>query len=509
MWLCGAIAASAQIREQITVEAVDVPVYVFAKGKPVRQLSKGDFELFVNGKPQPIDYFEMVDFTAPPPAAPASPEASPAAQPDLRDRRMFLLLFDLVFNRPAAVDRSRRAAIHMVDQALPGDLFSVAVITQKHGIVFAIPFLRDRDAIRRAILQLSPSSGLDPLALSITGAEREMAQAWVPIANPEDGGGRGKLLNEDPLPEILDLAMTELRDRELALTKDHIETIAQLAARLREIEGYKHVILFSEGFRFDPGTLSTTFPIVDGMASAFQTADALLHTVDLTVPATGAGDPTVRSAGTGPAVVPQSENESLLWLSAKTGGSWIHWTNLLAPALEELSASYGTVYRLGFKPAAARKGHNEIDVKVKNIPPGTKVSFRKGFVGTVPAKTAPDALQLADIVQNDTPQTGTPPEVSVIGRRIDVIVPVIQLSKQLGAVDGATVMLYVFDTNGVPVVSSEKTFKILEHAAADRVIEQKLVLGPGSYVAKVLMRAGESLAFVKQPFEIEADQPSQ
>jgi hypothetical protein len=29
---CGAIAASGQVREQITVEAVDVPVYVFSKG---------------------------------------------------------------------------------------------------------------------------------------------------------------------------------------------------------------------------------------------------------------------------------------------------------------------------------------------------------------------------------------------------------------------------------------------------------------------------------------------
>src|SRR5437660_656755 len=64
--LCGAIAASAQVREQITVEAVDVPVYVFSNGKPVRHLSKDDFELFVNGKPQPVDYFETVDFAAPP-----------------------------------------------------------------------------------------------------------------------------------------------------------------------------------------------------------------------------------------------------------------------------------------------------------------------------------------------------------------------------------------------------------------------------------------------------------
>lgn len=43
--LFGSLAASAQVHEQITVEAVDVPVYVISKGQPVRQLSKDDFEL--------------------------------------------------------------------------------------------------------------------------------------------------------------------------------------------------------------------------------------------------------------------------------------------------------------------------------------------------------------------------------------------------------------------------------------------------------------------------------
>lgn len=533
--LWSAIAASAQVHEQITVEAVDVPVYVVSKGKPVRQLSKDDFELFVNGKRQPIDYFEVVDFAAPPPPAPATPQAAtasaPAAQPELRDRRMFLLLFDLIFHRPGAIgsiERSRRAAINMVDHALPGDLFAVATITVDHGIVFAIPFLHDRDAIRRAILQLAPTRAHDALGISITGAERETAGAWGAF---EEGGasGGGRLASEDPLPEIFAQSDAAARDAILDLAREQLNTFTKLAARLQDIDGYKHVIIFSEGFPLEP---DQQFSPVKRMAEAFQSANVYVDTVDLTPIATTVDpkatapssqrpevrpgeDPTlladryINLPNRKPPSIPPSENESLLWISSVTGGRWVHWTNLLAPALSDLSTSYSVAYRLGFKPAGARKEHNDIDVKVRNLPAGAIVSFRKGFNGTFASKSAPDALLLADIIQNDTPQSGTPPEISVADRRIDVIVPVIQLSKQFGAVDGARAMLYVFDSKGAAVVSTEKTFAIPEHAETDRVIQQKLDLAPGNYVAKVLLRVGESLAFVKEPFEIEPDQPSQ
>ncbi|HEY2322304.1 MAG TPA: hypothetical protein VGJ82_05500, partial [Thermoanaerobaculia bacterium] len=491
--------------------------------------------LFVNGKPQPIDYFDMVDFKAPRPApavAPlqaASAPAPAAATPELRDRRLFLLLFDLVITRPGQlgeIERSRRAAMSMVDHALPGDLFSVAVVREE-GIELAIPFLRDHDAIRRAILELAPTHAHDALGLSITGAERETAGGWG-ASSAGDAEGIGKR-GEDPLPDIFAEANAAQQDLAARLAIDRIDNYAGLAARLRDLEGFKHVILFSEGFHADP---ERQFMAVKRMAEWFQSANVYLHAVDLTPIATGAADPKVQSApsraagafvseniamvadpyaasGKRAPVVPPSENDSLLWISNATGGSWIHWKNFFAPALDELSASYSAVYRLGFKPVAARKGHNDIDVKVKNLPPEATVSFRKGFNSTVPSKSAPDALLLADIIENDTPQSGTPPEVSVAGGRVDVVVPVMQLSKQYGAVEGAAVMLYVFDSKGIAVLSSEKTFAIPEHAAADRVIQQKVMLAPGNYVAKVLMRVGDSLAFAKEPFEIEADQPAQ
>src|SRR5438552_7106889 len=43
-------AAQAQFQEQISVEVVDVPVYVFGPQGPLTNLTRGDFDLFVNGK---------------------------------------------------------------------------------------------------------------------------------------------------------------------------------------------------------------------------------------------------------------------------------------------------------------------------------------------------------------------------------------------------------------------------------------------------------------------------
>src|ERR1019366_7575318 len=96
-------AARAQTHESITVQVIDVPVYVFSNGTSIRNLTKDDFELFVNGKPQTIDYFDPIDFSPVAATAPDVKSAPPAANP--RERRLFLLLFDLAYNRPAALHR--------------------------------------------------------------------------------------------------------------------------------------------------------------------------------------------------------------------------------------------------------------------------------------------------------------------------------------------------------------------------------------------------------------------
>jgi hypothetical protein len=105
--------------ETITVEVIDVPVYVYNAQGALQNLKKDDFELYVNGKPQTIDYFDSIDFRAP---ATGEAAPAPAVTRDIRDRRLFLLILDpvvefkekkLVIPSDAKQDVALRDGIHL------------------------------------------------------------------------------------------------------------------------------------------------------------------------------------------------------------------------------------------------------------------------------------------------------------------------------------------------------------------------------------------------------------
>lgn len=503
-----AAGAGAQTRESITVQVVDVPVYVFSHGKPIRDLTKDDFELYVNGKRQTIDYFDPIELTSAKAAGQAVKAEAPAADP--RARRLFLLLFDLAYSRPAALARARKAAAVMVDHALPQDLFAVATWGSS-GASFIIPFTRDHDVIRRAVFNLAPSKARDGLAISITNAERETASAWNAAA----------VSGEDTMPDIMAGFAPEERQRAKTAGKAQFNDLSGLAARLREIEGYKHVILFSEGFDQDlvtgviPNLPAGQAPDFDpamrralqSLFQSFHAAGALLHTVDLRIT-----DPMNLNEKNGPpqwAVHQRFDpvaNDLLYGFAANTGGQFIHWTNDLTAALADLSTTVSAGYRLGFTPVDPKKGENTIDVKVKNVPSGTTISFRKGFSSTPEARNAEEALLLADIIQNDIPQTGTPPLFSFAALPfVDVIIPARQLAHERGAIADASLMLYIFDGKGNVVDFREKKISIPATPANDMAIRQKLTLAPGNYVAKALLRVEKSIGFAKIAFTIPAE----
>lgn len=520
-----AATAAAQTHESITIQVVDVPVYVFSNGQPIGNLTKGDFELFVNGKRQTIDYFDPIEFTkvdAPPQAATA-----PAAPPgDPRERRLFLLVFDLAYNRPAGIANAKRAAAIMVDKSLPRDFFAVATYGSR-GANFVIPFTRDHEIIRRAVLKLSPSSAHDSLLISITDAERQSADAWNPTAAVGRGGGRAGA--EDPMPELMAGFETDERQRAKNASKSQLSELSRIAARLANLEGYKHMILFSEGFAADYFTGSTPHlgalnyegnlpPQVDNdmwkslqtMAKSFHAAGVLLHAVDLRA----YYDTMALDEKSANIPKPQSvsqrfdtlANDTLYSFAAQTGGQFIHFTNDFSGALTNLSRTVSAGYRLGFKPVNPKKGENTIDVKVKNVPSGTTISFRKGFGDATESPDARDTLLLADIIQNDIPQTGTPPLFAFIVRPfIDVVVPARQLAREHRAIKDASVLLYIFDDKGVAVLNLGKNISIAPSTRSEAVVRQKLELPPGNYVAKALLRVDKSIGFAKVAFAIPAE----
>ena len=102
LFLLLASALGAQpLRESITVEVVNVPVYVHRGDTAVEGLTRENFELLVNGKPQAIEYFDVI----------GQPDPGATAARTMRERRLFMLIFDIAFSRPFQIEKARQAAL--------------------------------------------------------------------------------------------------------------------------------------------------------------------------------------------------------------------------------------------------------------------------------------------------------------------------------------------------------------------------------------------------------------
>src|SRR5262249_52761478 len=111
-------AAFAQVRENVTVQVVEVPVHVTGSdGVPVTGLTRDNFRLYVDGKPQAIDYFDALDFA----------KLEPEQVKDPRQRRLYTLVFDIT-STPNELQRAQRAALKLIDDAAENHTFAVASV---------------------------------------------------------------------------------------------------------------------------------------------------------------------------------------------------------------------------------------------------------------------------------------------------------------------------------------------------------------------------------------------
>jgi VWFA-related protein len=481
-------------RESVTIEVVDVPVFVSRGAQPLEGLTRDDFELYVNGKPQAIEYFDVVggDERADDPTTPQS----------LRERRLFVLLFDVAFSDPHAIGRAQRAALELIGRSPGNDLFAIATYSSRRGVWFSTPFTADRIALARGVASLSASSSGDPLAIVLTRSEREAVGQWA-MGAPERGD---YFFTHDPV--IGKLMGDALRDVWTApvqrAVEDQVLDFTDLAARLAVLQGQKHVVVLSEGP--DPAPKSAAvdvrmisfavndqtgvpqtpaigggsiarFHYVDEMHKAFQGSDVLLHTLDLNGVSTLFGGDTLHLIATG------------------TGGRYVHNRNDFGNALVALSNSYSHGYRLGFKPAAAKQGYNRIEVKLKGATRGTTVRYRKGFSGTAPTPDVNDGLYLADVVLNDVPQTGTAATLAFREGTLEVKVPLRPLSAQLGTQGKAELLVYIFDADGEAIDFQRRVIDVPADATGDMNIA--IDVPAQAKTAKALLKVDSSLGFSK------------
>jgi len=163
----------AESRIQVTSELVLVNVVAHdKKGNLVRDLKKGDFTLFEDGKKQEISTFdfENVDDLAAAGAAEAtvsgaaeqgallrSGKKAPASL-DARDRRLILLFFDFSAMEPEQIDRSVEAAKKFVGTKMqPADL--IALVSLATNMHVDLDFTDDKPKLLAALTAYNSGQG--------------------------------------------------------------------------------------------------------------------------------------------------------------------------------------------------------------------------------------------------------------------------------------------------------------------------------------------------------------
>ncbi|MGZ5444156.1 MAG: VWA domain-containing protein [Thermoanaerobaculia bacterium] len=444
----------------IDVEVVDVPVFVARGDTPLAGLTRDQFELYVNGRPQPIEYFEAV--------------AAGEDAPTLRERRLFLLLFDVAFSHPLSLPRAQRAAAEWIAKAPPADYFAIATYSGRRGVWFAAPFTRDRESLGRAIRSLSnPRSG-DPLAIVMTDAER---------ATPQDWAEAGELASET----LRDVNRMEM----IRAAENQIEGLAEVSERLAPLEGQKHVVVLSEGW---DGRSASTFRLASmsrppaatwtgvgfhtglfndlaAMHRRFHASGVFLHTLDLEGVSASLAD-----------------NDGLHALALGTGGKFVQGRSDLGRALGDLSTSLDRGYRLGFRPVNAKRGYNTIEVRVRDGGRGLRVDHRRGFSSASEPANVHDGLYLADVVLNDVPQSGTAAILTLSDGTLSAQIPMRELAAQG---QSAELLVYAFAADGAALMYHREVITVLDVEAKTFAI----AVPEGTKVAKALLRVNGSVGF--------------
>ncbi len=400
----GGVTASAD------VTLVEVPVYVVGKdGRPVRGLTKDDFELFDEGKPVAVwdlDVIDLADFgrQTVTPDVPLPPAA----------RRHFFFLFDLTFSRPLDVARARTAARQFVQNGMKnGDLGAVATVDVEKGLKLVLSFTSDRDQLDAALATLGlpslTSPTADPLALTIFNPS--LAAVVV--------GERGALRSSSDA-EFADTLNT-FKQMEEKIHDTYVQgrirsfatSLITLARTLNSVHGRKNVIFFSEGF--DQKLLSgITGPEagremgdylvsgqywrvesedrygrnevrrnLDEMLDVFRRTDCVLHAVDVSgLRVLGGGVEAETASDGGPAARLGSRGrgrDSLYFMSSGTGGNLFENSNDMGEHLRKLQEETSLIYLLTYSPADLKEPGRYHRLKVKVKAQSSQTSFRAGY----------------------------------------------------------------------------------------------------------------------------------
>ena len=442
-------------------------------------------------------------------------------------RRSFLLLFDLGYSQPKSLVRAQEAARNFVKTAVqPRDLVGVGTIDNDHGFRLQTAFTTDRELVESVIADPSGFHGNDPLQIANKTFVADLTNGDS-LKTPQQVSGNATV------------SMSEMAERQQQLTRSNeqymkarvekqVDYLGQLAKTLRAVPGRKQVILLSEGFdakylqgrdaRDIAGAArdtnlvtsgqywnvdsdarygsSSALSLLDRMAQAFRASDVVLHAIDIQ-------GVRVQNDESGSNF---NSNAGLFTISRPTGGEVFQNSNDLKNNFARMLRQQEVVYVLAFQGQWGNSGKYH-DLKVKLVNAGGRLNYRNGYYENGGETAAERVLTTAEVIVNDIPQDDVHVAAFAApfpGGNGNSQVPIIldingaDLMKEArGNMAAAEVFVYAFDDEGVvrDRLYQRLTFDIRK--VGDRLktgvrYYGTLILPPGSYAIKSLVRAGEA-----------------
>ena len=404
---------------KVQVDYVEVDVLVTdARGNYVRDLTRDDFQIFEDGKPQPVTNFALIDIPIERAERPLF--AKQAVEPDVRsnerpfDGRVYVMILDEAHTIPSNTNLVRRAAQKFIDEKLGSNDLMAVVFAR--GVVggggsYGQEFTSNKRLLGLAVQKFTGSA---PRAATLN-----KLQDYINTSAQRSQGGGGP-------PQDMDRQEREFNARAM------LEEMTAVSDWFASVRGRKKtILLFSEGISYDihdvfaNGGNNAASMITSRMQDFVRSAtksNVSLYAIDprglmalsdgnIELTSVGAGDP--NAAGLNERGL-QEENrlarESLQTFAEETGGFAVVNTNGFANAYDRIVQENSSYYVLAYYPPNPKRDGKFHKIEVRVTRPGLTVRSRRGYANPsgkipTPAKTTL-STELRDTLESPLPVSG-------------------------------------------------------------------------------------------------------
>ncbi len=360
--------APPEVTFQVEVNYVDVDAIVTdEKGNFVTGLTRDDFEVFEDGKPQKVEMFSYVELPVEPPdrfailGRPANTDARSNARPF--DGRVYVLVMDDIDISPLRTSIVKKSAREFIERHLGANDLAAVVYTS--GRTDATQdFTNDRDLL---IASVDKFVGRRLQSAAIEALEQHYYREFIRLDRQDNEVDADAAITDTASPiSVLDL---EREQRALAV----LDTLRNLGEFLAGVRGRrKAVLLFSEGLEMPMSELYSLHTPTDvgGAIRDAITAAARSNVnffaldprglIGLTtefIELAGSGAPNVAMGVFGSQNAQQGllndlrlSQDSLRTLAEETGGFAAVNQNTLGSAFERIVDANSRYYVLGYYP---------------------------------------------------------------------------------------------------------------------------------------------------------------